>query len=151
MMQIINVKQNPQYKDQAIQYFQQQWATEHSMKVYEDCITHAISTESVLPIWYLLVDADKIVGCAGVITNDFISRMDLWPWICALYIEPAYRGKRLSEKLINQAKADTRKAGFQTIHLCTDHIGLYEKYGFDYIGDGYHPWGESSRIYQCSL
>lgn len=32
-----------------------------------------------------------------------------------------------------------------------DYIGVYEKYGFQYIGQGYHPWGEESRIYQADL
>ncbi|TYR78647.1 hypothetical protein FZC66_18785 [Priestia megaterium] len=42
------------------------------------------------------------------------------------------------------------KAGFNKVFLCTDHIGYYEKYGFTYIDDGYHPWGSSSRIYESN-
>jgi N-acetylglutamate synthase-like GNAT family acetyltransferase len=75
-------------------------------------------------------EEDTIIGCAGLITNDFISRMDLWPWICAIYIEESYRGKSLGEKLLSRAKADAEKAGFKQVFLCTDHIGYYEKYGF---------------------
>lgn len=33
----------------------------------------------------------------------------------------------------------------------TDHNGYYEKYGFNYIGQGYHPWGDHSRIYELKL
>jgi hypothetical protein len=33
----------------------------------------------------------------------------------------------------------------------TGDIELYEKYGISYIDQGYHPWGESSRIYQRPL
>lgn len=28
---------------------------------------------------------------------------------------------------------------------------LLEKFGFEYIGQGYHPWGEESRIYQFNV
>lgn len=150
-MNIISLREHPEYKEQAIEYFQSKWADENSMKVYEDSITHSILTDSPLPIWYLMEQSDEIIGCAGLISNDFISRMDLWPWICALYIEEDYRGRSLGEKLILRAKADAERAGFNRVYLCTDHIGYYEKYGFTYIGDGYHPWGSRSRIYASEI
>ncbi|WP_345797173.1 GNAT family N-acetyltransferase [Peribacillus muralis] len=112
-------------------------------------MTHSIAAESPLPIWYLVEDSGEI-GCAGLISNDFISRMDLWPWICALYIENNYRGRSLGKEMLIRAKADAKKAGSTKVFLCTDHIGFYEKYGFTYIGDGYHPWGSSSRIYESN-
>jgi len=66
-------------------------------------------------------------------------------------MEENYRGKSLGEKLLFKMNEDARNAGFDKLYLCTNHIGYYEKYGFSYIGDGYHPWGSSSRIYQTNL
>ncbi len=109
------------------------------------------SPSNLLPQWYLLMDNDVIIGCAGLITNDFISRMDLYPWVCAIYIEEEYRGNAYGSILLEQAKKDAKEGGFSHLYLCTDHIGYYEKYGFEHIGAGYHPWGEMSRIYSISL
>ncbi len=150
-MEIISLKENPAYKDQAIKYFQSKWATEQSRMVYEDCISNCITAANPLPQWYLLIDNGSIIGCAGLITNDFISRMDLYPWICALYIEESYRGNAYGSLLLEKAKEDTKNFGFSHIYLCTDHIGYYEKYGFSYLGVGYHPWGESSRVYTSAV
>lgn len=150
-MKIISIKEQPKWKEQAIKFIQSKWASEQSLMVYEDCITHCITSDKPLPQWYLLLDGESIIGCAGLITNDFISRMDLYPWICAVYIEESKRGNGYSKLLLTQAQQDARKGGFHKIYLCTDHIGFYEKYGFDYLGTGYHPWGESSRIYEKLL
>lgn len=150
-MKVISVRENPEYLEEVIKYFQDKWASEASMMVYEDCIKNSINSTMPLPQWYLLRDNEKNIGCAGLITNDFISRMDLYPWICALYIEESYRSRALGSKLIEKAKEDARINGFKSIYLCTDHIGYYEKYDFEYIGDGYHPWGEKSRIYSSKL
>jgi len=46
---------------------------------------------------------------------------------------------------------DARRAGFGKLYLSTDHAGLYEKWGFRYIGQGYHPWDAESRIYERTL
>ena len=138
MMRVISVRENPEYKEVAIKYFPSKW-TEVAPEIYEDCITHAVGSEDVMP------------QCAGLITNDFISRMDLYPWLCALYIEEAYRGNAYAVLLIEKAKEDTRKAGFSRMYLSTEHVGYYEKYGFRYIGKGYHPWGENSRIYEIEV
>ncbi len=150
-MKIISVRENPQYTQTAIEYFQKHWASEDSMAVYDDCIKHCVDTESPLPQWYLLYDNDKIIGCAGLITNDFISRMDLFPWLCALFIEEEYRGNAYGNLLIEKAKQDTKNAGFKNLYLCSDHVGYYEHYGFERIATGYHPWGESSDIFKATL
>jgi GNAT superfamily N-acetyltransferase len=150
-MKVISIKNQPEYIDSAIAYFQKIWASSDTMQVYDDCIRHCIDTSSPLPQWYLLCDNDEIIGCAGLITNDFISRMDLYPWICALYIEERHRGNSYGSLLLEKAKVDAKKGNFTHLYLCTDHIGYYEKFGFEHIGTGYHPWGESSRIYAIEL
>jgi GNAT superfamily N-acetyltransferase len=150
-MKVISIKKYPEYKNRAISYFQNIWASKDSMMVYDDCITNCITTPNPLPQWYLLMDDDKIIGGAGLITNDFISRMDLYPWVCAIFIEKEHRGNAYGSILLAQAKADAKAGGFSHLYLCTDHIGYYEKYGFEYIGIGYHPWGDSSRIYTATL
>lgn len=149
-MRIISVRENPEYTDMAIAYFQWCWSSVLPI-IYEDCITHSIDARNPLPQWYLLEKDGEIIGCAGLITNDFISRGDLYPWICALFIDEKHRGNAYATLLMDRAKSDAKKMGFDYVYLCTEHIGYYEKYGFQYIGQGYHPWGEESRIYEIAL
>ena len=52
---------------------------------------------------------------------------------------------------MERAKKDAILGGFNAMYLCTDHVGYYERYGFEHVGTGYHPWGDSSRIYEIKL
>lgn len=144
-MRILSIRENPEARTRIADYIKEKWANPASGRMYDDSFAHA---GEKLPEWYALADGERIAGCAGLIANDFISRQDLWPWLCALYVEPEMRGRALGRLLIERARADARAAGFPRIYLCTDHIGYYEKYGFTYVGQGYHPWGEESRIYE---
>lgn len=149
-MRIISVRENPECKDRIIAYLQRSWSAVLP-EIYSDCIDYCIDSSKPLPQWYVLEEDNKLIGCAGLITNDFISRMDLYPWLAALYIDEAHRGNSYAQLLIEKAKSDTLKAGFNKLYLSTDHIGYYEKYGWTYIGNGYHPWGDQSRIYELLL
>lgn len=149
-IKIISVREEPEYESRAITYLQSSWP-EVSPAIYENCIHHSITADQSLPQWYLLEENNNIIGCVGLITNDFISRMDLYPWLCALHIDEKYRGNGYACLLIEKAKADTRKFGFKHLNLSTEHVGYYEKSGFEYIGQGFHPWGESSGIYQIKI
>ena len=85
-MRIVSVREHPEFADTAIGYISACWPEVRPV-LYEDCIRHAVSAAGPLPQWYLLMSGSEPVGCAGLIANDFISRMDLWPWACALYVQ----------------------------------------------------------------
>ncbi|NNF34034.1 MAG: GNAT family N-acetyltransferase, partial [Saprospiraceae bacterium] len=127
-MNIISIREQPDYKDRAIAYFQKSWPGVLPI-IYEDCITHSIGARNSLPQWYLLLEKDRIIGSAGLITNDFISRGDLYPWVCALFIEEDHRGNGYGSVLLDRLKRDTRKLGFEYLYLSTSLLGYYEKYG----------------------
>lgn len=149
-MNIISLRKQPEYLEVAIDFFQESWP-EVFPPIYDDCLQHSVHSESKLPRWYLLQENGLVVGGAGLITNDFISRMDLYPWLCALYVKEGYRGNKYSVSLIDHIKEEASRLGFKSLYLSTDMEGFYEKQGFAYLGQGYHPWGSESRIYRLDL
>ena len=84
----------------------------------------------------------------GVIENDFHDRKDLAPNVCAVYTEEDYRGQGIAGKLLNIVVTDMKEKGISPIYLITDHIGFYERYGWEFLcmvqGDG-EP--QLSRMY----
>ncbi|MDR0906464.1 MAG: GNAT family N-acetyltransferase [Oscillospiraceae bacterium] len=145
--EIISVRDNPKYLDAAIGFFASKWSIPRAM--YDDCIRSSVATESKLPRWYLLrkVETGEIVGGFGLITNDFNSRQDLWPWIAAVHIEEAERGRALGGFMLEHAVKEAKSLGFGKVYLATDQVGYYEKYGFSHIGSVYGLDGES-RLYE---
>ena len=144
---IIAIREHPDYLDRAVDYFASKWSV--SSNIYQDCISNSLTTESPLPRWYLMIRDNNIIGSYGLIVNDFISRQDLWPWICAVYIEGNERGKALGSRLLEHGRREASTLGFPIVYLSTDHVGFYEKYGWRYFGDGYSVSGERTRIYEA--
>ena len=144
---IISIREYPEYLEQAVDYFSNKWNVDRN--IYQDCIANSLTTESPLPRWYLMISGDKIIGSYGLVVNDFISRQDLWPWLCAVYIEEKERGKSLGSRLLKHGRREVAKLGFPILYLCTNHIGFYEKYGWQYIGQGYSVSGKEIRMYKA--
>ncbi len=149
-MKIISLRENPEYFEKILDYVKAAWPAVPGV-VYEDCMKHCADAPFVLPQWYLLEKDGKGIGCAGLVTNDFISRMDLCPWICAVYVDEAHRGNAYTGLLLEKASEDALAAGFENIYLATEHVGLYEKFDFIHIGWGYDVSGDKMRIYGKSL
>ena len=147
---LVSVRERPECAAAMIAFFQQSWP-EILPEMYADSIHHSIDAPQALPQWYVLQKDGEIVACAGLITNDFISRGDLYPWLCALFVNETERRQGYARMLIERCQADAIKAGFAKLYLCTDTVNLYERYGFEYLAQGWHPWGETSRIYQYTL
>lgn len=148
---ILSLRENPHLLESCIAFFIKHWADENTIKMYEDGISCALKSDNFFPQWYMGIKEDKIIACCGLITNDFISRMDLYPWLCALFVEEEYRLNHYAKMLVQKAKLECKNAGFKKLYLCSDLEDFYEKLGFDFLTFGYHPWGEKSKIYESSL
>ncbi len=136
-LSFIALRDDPSLEETLAEWFHSKWGV--AKKAYLECMDAYLNEKSELG-WYLCEDGNKIVGGLGVIENDFHDRKDLSPNICAVYIEEAYRKKGIAGKLLNMAVEDLRLKGITPVYLVSDHIGFYERYGWQFLclvqGDG---------------
>ncbi len=95
----------------------------------------------------MLVDGDNLVSFCTFAEKDDIQPTDLTPWIGWVYTFPAYRGKHYAGKLLSHAEALAKEVGIKNIYISTNHIGLYEKYGYEFFQVMKDIEGEDSRVY----
>ena len=142
---IISLQLQPQWRMTAACWFYRKWNI--PMEEYLTSIDDCIQGNAPIPQWYLVVVGQNIVGGAGVIANDFHERKDLTPNICALYVEPEHRGRRLAGKLLAYICEDMRCRGLDVLYLVTEHVSFYEKYGWGFQCMVQGDDGEPMRMY----
>jgi GNAT superfamily N-acetyltransferase len=130
MLTFITLREKPEYKLQAAQWFHYKWGV--PTEAYLACMEEYLSEKTELG-WYLCLDHDTIVAGMGVIENDFHDRKDLSPNVCAVYTEETYRGRGIAGKLLQLTVEDCRAKGISPLYLVTDHIGFYERYGWEFF------------------
>lgn len=96
---------------------------------------------------FIMADGDELVSFCTLTEKDCVDDITLFPWIGFVFTAPEYRGKRYSGKIIEHTCAQAEKQGYDKVYLATDHIGLYEKYGFAYLESRIDIYNEESRIY----
>lgn len=141
----ITLRERPELKDDAAQWFHQKWGV--PVEAYLECMDAYLARQTEYG-WYLCLDGNKIAGGMGVIENDFHDRKDLTPNVCAVYTEKDYRCQGIAGHLLCLVVEDMRSKGISPLYLVTDHVGFYERYGWEFLcmvqGDG-EP--EMTRMY----
>lgn len=127
--QFITLREQPILIDEAASWFSSKWRV--PKEAYLECMNAYLNQETELG-WYLCLNNDQIIGGLGVIDNDFHDRVDLSPNICAVYTEEDYRNHKIAGTLLNKAVEDLRSKGISPVYLVTNHIGFYEKYGWEF-------------------
>lgn len=99
----------------------------------------------------MLVEGEELISFCTLAKMDDIQPTDLSPWIGWIYTFPAHRGKRLAGKLIANAEKLAKNDGASYAHISTNHVGLYEKYGYEFLSVMKDVEGEDSRVYRKIL
>lgn len=93
----------------------------------------------------------QIVGIAYTRKTDYYPLPEIYPWVSGVFVTEAYRGHRISEKLIAFANEYAKKNGFDKTYIPSIHTGLYEKYGYRYVRDIVNYGNGIDRLYVKEL
>lgn len=110
--------------------------------------------ENRLPQTYGLFLDDKIIGIYQFGYEDLSVRPDIYPWLANVYIDENYRGKGYGRKLLETVNEIAQKnIDFDNIYLYTEHIGLYEKFGWVFVCevDTFKKENRIERLYKLRL
>jgi len=129
-LQYFTLREYPHRKEEAARWFHEKWGI--PQEAYFECMSDYLDRRTEHG-WYICAEDDNIVGGLGVIENDFHDRRDLAPNICAVYTEEAYRGRGIAGRLLDMAVEDMRSKDISPVYLVTDHIGFYERYGWEFL------------------
>ena len=107
-----------------------------------------------LPLTYGLFLNNTIIGMFQITYEDLRVRPDIYPWLANVYIDEQYRGKGYSKILLENIKDIVSKTtDFSTLFLYTKHVGLYEKFGWEFVSeiDTYMEESRIERLYKLDL
>lgn len=93
----------------------------------------------------------QIVGMASIMKTDYYPLPEIYPWVSSLFVVEDYRGNRISERLIDFANEYAKECGFVRTYIPTEHIGLYEKFGYHYLHDITNYGNGTDRLYVKEL
>lgn len=99
----------------------------------------------------LLVEGRELVSFCTYAPLDDVQPTLLTPWIGFVFTTEEYRGRRCAGELISYAEGLAREDGHEFTHISTDHVGLYEKYGYELYQMAKSLDGEDTRVYRKKL
>ena len=114
---------------------------EHTVRVIENWEFEEWETP------FVAMADSRIVGMVTIMKTDYYPLPEIFPWISTLFVSEEYRGHRISKKLIAFANEYAKAIGFHKTYIPSEHIGLYEKYGYTYIKDIVNYGGDTDRLY----
>ena len=100
----------------------------------------------------IATEEDRIVGfCTFTEKDELPDHYSYSPFIGFVFVDEQHRGKRISEKMIGRALQYAGELGYRTVYLMSSEQGLYEKYGFEKIGDFETIWGTTDQLFQKAV
>ncbi len=99
----------------------------------------------------IAVDHGQIAGFCTLSEKDELPEAyGFAPFIGFVFVDERCRGRRLSERMIDAALRYAGEIGYRTVYLMSSERGLYEKYGFEKLGDYSTIFGTTDQLFQKS-
>lgn len=150
MLIIEHLADHKEYLDNVIDWIWKEFGNEDNYAFWESIVKNSLR-KNQLPLTFVALMDNKLVGTVGLWRSDLMSRQDLYPWLSALFVKKEYRNRNIGQELQHFLIDYCRKKGYKELFLYTDIRNYYERTGWEYLEDGVEYSGESIRIYKKKL
>lgn len=141
----------PQHASKVTEWLWQAFGGDTLPQAFFASIVEHSQTAGALPVTFIAVENETLLGTVGLWRCDLISRQDLYPWMAALYVAPEARGKGLAGKLQQHVIEYARTPGYCELFLYSACRGFYERFGWQYIGEGMDYPATAVSLYRYDL
>ena len=141
----------PQHASRVTEWLWQAFGGETLPQAFFASIVEHSQTPGALPITFVAVEGERLLGTVGLWRCDLISRQDLYPWMAALYVAPEARGRGLAGKLQQHVIGYARTQGYSELFLYSACRDFYERFGWQYIGEGLDYPASAVSLYRYDL
>ena len=141
----------PQHASRVTEWLWQAFGGATLPQAFFASIVEHSQTPGALPITFVAVEGERLLGTVGLWRCDLISRQDLYPWMAALYVAPEARGQGLAGKLQQHVIEYARAQGYGELFLYSACRDFYERFGWQYIGEGLDYPASAVSLYRYDL
>ena len=93
-------------------------------------------------------DGDDPMGFCTLTEKDELDpKYPYSPLIGFVFVDEAFRGRRISEKMICKVGEYSKSIGFAKIYIMSSEKDLYEKYDFVFVGDYDTIYGDKEHLF----
>lgn len=149
-MKILPLYSVPHHAEHVTDWLWQAFGSDDSRDFFASVVATS-QRAGELPMTFVAVEGEQLLGTVGLWRCDLISRQDLYPWLAALYIDERQRGRGLGARLQQHVIDYARHLGYPQLHLYSACKEYYERFGWQYIGDGLDYPNKSVHLYQFTL
>ena len=147
---------NNKYFPKLVEWSYNWWGLEnnHSFEEVRSILEHSLCVDNRLPQTYIAILNDDVVGMYQIaMSDDLHCRPDLYPWLINVYVDEKYRGKGVCKEMMNTVLANAKTIGLKELYLYTEHVGLYEKYGWEFVQEeeSFRKSAPVVRIYKLDI
>ena len=115
---------------------------------------HSLCKDNRLPQTFIALIKDDPVGMYQIsMSDDLVSRPDIYPWLVNVYVDEKRRGNGICRKLMNTVKENAKNIGLNELYLYTKHVGFYEKFGWKFIEEvnTFKDGSSMERLYKLDI
>ena len=88
---ILPLYEAPQYAEQVTDWIWQAFGEGLPRAFFHSIVEHS-QAPGALPLTFIALEDQQLLGTVGLWRCDLITRQDLCPWLAALYVDEAARG-----------------------------------------------------------